>query len=115
MTSQTLQAAIDRANASGRRPVVFIHGLWLLASSWKEWQQRFEAEGYATVAVNMRGSGTPIVASNVNRCSEIRLLSTPLPEIVPFFCALKAVASSLKCWTSVPGSGPSNRTLALPS
>jgi hypothetical protein len=37
----------------------------------------------------------------------MRLLSTPLPEIVPFFCALKAVASSLKYWMSVPGSGPS--------
>jgi len=30
-----------------------------------------------------------------------------LPLIVPRFCALKAVASSLKYWMSVPGSGPS--------
>jgi pimeloyl-ACP methyl ester carboxylesterase len=28
---------IDRANATGRRPVVFIHGLWLLPSSWDRW------------------------------------------------------------------------------
>lgn len=28
------QQDIDRANASGRQPVVFVHGLWLLASSW---------------------------------------------------------------------------------
>ena len=45
----------------------------------------------------------------------MRLLSTPLPVIVPFFWLLKAVASSLKYWTRVPGSGPSNSTLALPS
>ena len=25
---------VERANASGRTPVVFVHGLWLLASSW---------------------------------------------------------------------------------
>jgi pimeloyl-ACP methyl ester carboxylesterase len=32
--------------------VVVVHGLWLLASSWDAWRQRFEAEGYATVAVD---------------------------------------------------------------
>jgi len=37
----------------------------------------------------------------------MRLLMTPLPLIVPRFCALNAVASSLKYWMSVPGSGPS--------
>ena len=28
---------IERANASGLAPVVFIHGLWLLPSSWDRW------------------------------------------------------------------------------
>jgi hypothetical protein len=55
----------------------------------------------------MKCVGTPIVSSSVKICSEMRLLRTPLPLIVPFFCALKAVASSLKYWISVPGSGPS--------
>ena len=63
----------------------------------------------------MKWVGTPIVESEVKICSEIRLLITPLPLIVPRFCALKAVASSLKYWISVPGSGPSYRILALPS
>ena len=45
----------------------------------------------------------------------MRLLITPLPVIVPFFWLLNAVASSLKYWTMVPGSGPSNKVLALPS
>ena len=49
MTSQTLQAAIDRANASGRRPVVFIHGLWLRPESWTPWAERFEAAGYTAL------------------------------------------------------------------
>ncbi|HUE28269.1 MAG TPA: alpha/beta hydrolase [Solirubrobacteraceae bacterium] len=41
---------IDAANASDRTPVVFIHGLWLLPSSWGPWRELFEQEGYATVA-----------------------------------------------------------------
>jgi pimeloyl-ACP methyl ester carboxylesterase len=40
---------IDSANASGRAPVVFIHGLWLLPSSWDRWAQLFEEAGYAPV------------------------------------------------------------------
>jgi pimeloyl-ACP methyl ester carboxylesterase len=31
-------ADIDRANASGKTPVVFVHGLWLLPSSWDRWR-----------------------------------------------------------------------------
>jgi non-heme chloroperoxidase len=27
------QGEIDRANGTGRRPIVFIHGLWLLSGS----------------------------------------------------------------------------------
>jgi non-heme chloroperoxidase len=38
---------IDNANASGRTPVVFIHGLWLLPSSWDNWAGLFEEAGYA--------------------------------------------------------------------
>ncbi len=38
------------ANASGRPPVVFIHGLWLLPSSWDRWAALFEEAGYAVLA-----------------------------------------------------------------
>jgi non-heme chloroperoxidase len=41
---------IEIANTSGRPPVVFVHGLWLLAGSWQPWQEKFEAAGFATVA-----------------------------------------------------------------
>jgi len=40
---------IDRANASGLTPVVFIHGLWLLPSSWDRWATVFEEAGYTTL------------------------------------------------------------------
>jgi non-heme chloroperoxidase len=41
---------IDRANESGRQPVVFVHGLWLLPSSWDRWRALFEEQGYTTLA-----------------------------------------------------------------
>ena len=40
---------VERANASGRTPVVFVHGLWLLSSSWDRWATLFEEAGYAAV------------------------------------------------------------------
>ena len=40
---------IEKANASGKTPVVFIHGLWLLPSSWDNWVGLFEEAGYAAV------------------------------------------------------------------
>jgi non-heme chloroperoxidase len=43
-------AEIERANASGLQPVVFMHGLWLLSSSWQQWRDLFEANGYVTLA-----------------------------------------------------------------
>ena len=40
---------VERANASEKTPVVFIHGLWLLPSSWDRWAELFEQAGYAAV------------------------------------------------------------------
>jgi len=45
-----LDEQIGQANASGRTPVVFIHGLWLLASSWDRWAGYFDQAGYAPVS-----------------------------------------------------------------
>jgi non-heme chloroperoxidase len=39
-------AQVERANTSGATPVVFIHGLWLLPSSWDNWVTLFEEAGY---------------------------------------------------------------------
>src|SRR5438552_12282518 len=40
---------VRRANASGLRPVVFVHGLWLLPSSWERWAALFEEAGYTAL------------------------------------------------------------------
>src|SRR5438876_6671352 len=42
-------AQVERANASSATPVVFVHGLWLLPSSWDRWVTLFEEAGYVCV------------------------------------------------------------------
>ncbi len=45
----TTDEQIETVNASGRTPVVFIHGLWLLPSSWDRWAAVFADAGYAPI------------------------------------------------------------------
>jgi non-heme chloroperoxidase len=40
---------VARANATGLQPVVFIHGLWLLPSSWDRWVTVFEEAGFTAL------------------------------------------------------------------
>lgn len=48
--SATLEEQVASANAHDRVPVVFVYGLWLLASSWDRWADVFEEAGYAPVS-----------------------------------------------------------------
>jgi non-heme chloroperoxidase len=43
------QEQIDEANATDRTPVVFIHGLWLLPSSWDRWATLFDEAGFTAL------------------------------------------------------------------
>ncbi len=45
----TAAEQIAKANATGRTPVVFVHGLWLLPSSWDRWATLFEEAGYTVL------------------------------------------------------------------
>jgi pimeloyl-ACP methyl ester carboxylesterase len=49
-TPATVDEQIERANGSGLRPIVFIHGLWLLPTSWDRWETLFADAGYAPVS-----------------------------------------------------------------
>jgi pimeloyl-ACP methyl ester carboxylesterase len=40
---------VERANAAGLTPVMFVHGLWLLPSSWDRWAAHFETAGYVAL------------------------------------------------------------------
>ena len=49
ITEHELQQ-VERANATGLQPVVFVHGLWLLPSSWDRWARLFEETGFTALA-----------------------------------------------------------------
>ncbi|GAA2644562.1 alpha/beta hydrolase [Nonomuraea recticatena] len=49
MPSSFEHAQIRHANLTGRIPVVFVHGLWLLPTSWERWAQVFAEAGFAPV------------------------------------------------------------------
>src|ERR1700720_3202062 len=48
-SARTSEDEVEHANASGLTPVVFIHGLWLLPSSWDRWAAVFEAAGFTSL------------------------------------------------------------------
>jgi non-heme chloroperoxidase len=50
MVDTTTEREVETANSSGRTPVVFIHGLWLLPSSWDRWAAVFEKAGFTALS-----------------------------------------------------------------
>jgi pimeloyl-ACP methyl ester carboxylesterase len=57
---------IEKANATGKAPVVFIHGLWLLPSSWDRWIEVFEQAGYAPLAPGWPDDPQTVEEANAN-------------------------------------------------
>jgi non-heme chloroperoxidase len=57
---------VARANESGRVPAVFIHGLWLLPSSWDRWAALFEEAGYAALTPRWPDDPDTVAEANAN-------------------------------------------------
>jgi pimeloyl-ACP methyl ester carboxylesterase len=57
---------IEKANATGRTPVVFIHGLWLLPSSWERWAAVFEEAGYTALTPGWPDDPTTVHEARTN-------------------------------------------------
>jgi non-heme chloroperoxidase len=57
---------IERANATGLQPVVFVHGLWLLPSSWDRWSALFEKAGYTALAPGWPDDPETVEQANAN-------------------------------------------------
>jgi non-heme chloroperoxidase len=57
---------IERANAEGLQPVVFIHGLWLLPSSWDRWAAVFEEAGYIALTPGWPDDPDTVEEANAN-------------------------------------------------
>ncbi len=60
------QEQVSAANASGLTPVVFVHGLWLLPSSWDRWRAAFEEAGFATLAPGWPDDPETVAEANAN-------------------------------------------------
>jgi pimeloyl-ACP methyl ester carboxylesterase len=57
---------VAQANDSGRTPVVFIHGLWLLPSSWDRWATVFSGAGYAPISPGWPDDPDTVEEANAN-------------------------------------------------
>jgi non-heme chloroperoxidase len=60
------QEQVDRANGSGRPTVVFVHGLWLLPSSWDRWATVFDEAGFATLTPGWPDDPETVEEANAN-------------------------------------------------
>jgi len=60
------QQDVDKVNATGRIPAVFVHGLWLLPSSWDRWAEVFDAAGYAALAPGWPDDPETVAEANAN-------------------------------------------------
>ena len=52
--------------ASTKAPVLFIHGLWLHASSWQPWEELFAEAGYESSAPGWPGDADTVQATRAN-------------------------------------------------
>lgn len=57
---------VQRANATGQQPVMFVHGLWLLASSFDRWAAVFEEAGYVTLTPGWPDDPETAASANAN-------------------------------------------------
>lgn len=87
MTTVTAREAaeIAAANAADRPSIVFVHGLWLLASSWDGWRAWFEERGYSTVAADWPGDPLTVAGarqdSSALRRTSVADLANHLGEV----------------------------------
>ncbi|MDP9344791.1 MAG: alpha/beta hydrolase, partial [Actinomycetota bacterium] len=58
--------AVQRANATGLQPVVFVHGLWLLPSSWERWAAAFEEAGLTALTPGWPDDPATVAEANAN-------------------------------------------------
>jgi len=57
---------LERAGASDRPLVVFVHGLWLLPSSWDRWTALFEEAGYTALTPGWPDDPDTVEEANAN-------------------------------------------------
>lgn len=66
-------------------PVVFIHGLWLHADSWKPWVELFRAAGYDPIAPGWPGDSPTVAESNAH---PERLANVGIDDVVGHYTTI---------------------------
>lgn len=74
------QREVERANRTGLQPVVFIHGLWLLPSSWDRWTEVFEEAGYASLSPGWPDDPDTVTAAVLAACGSTSGSSSSAPS-----------------------------------
>jgi non-heme chloroperoxidase len=90
-------AEIERANATGRQPIIFIHGLWLLRGSWNRWLEFFEEAGYVGLAPGWPDDPATVAEANANsRPMAGKTIGQVVDHVAPLIvtrCMRKALGS----------------------
>ena len=81
------RAQIQRANISGLHPVVFVHGLWLLPSSWQRWAEAFEEAGYIALMPDWPDDPATVAEANANPGV---MAGKTVGQVADHFCAVIA-------------------------
>jgi pimeloyl-ACP methyl ester carboxylesterase len=74
---------VTRANATGLQPVIFVHGLWLLPSSWDRWATLFEDGGFT--ALTPGWPDDPDTVAEANAHPDVMAHKT-ITEVANHFC-----------------------------
>jgi pimeloyl-ACP methyl ester carboxylesterase len=72
---------------TNQTPVIFIHGLWLHASSWQPWTNLFAQEGYQPLAPGWPGDSATVAESRANPES---VADYGVDEVVDHYAAIIA-------------------------
>ncbi len=76
---------IARANASSATPVVFVHGLWLLPTSWEPWVDLFERNGFVALTPGWHGDADTVEQANEHPAA---VANTSVGEVADHFEAV---------------------------
>jgi len=96
---------IARAKESGRTPVVFVHGLWLLPSSWDRWTDFFEEDDF--VALTPGWPDDPLTVEEANAHPEV-FAGKSIGDVAAHYESIITQCSAIPQTATRPSRSPSS-------
>jgi non-heme chloroperoxidase len=90
-TTEHELAEVRRANATGKQPVIFVHGLWLLPSSWDRWAQLFDEAGYVALTPGWPDDPDTVEAARV---APAVMANKTIGQVADHFAAVAAALTN---------------------